>query len=125
MYQGGELRGEELRVAELVEYLGDALHGKCQADGLEVAECQGASLPVEELRVAELAVRTTLSAAAISVNPGSLGIHAATNYFVILMRSAGSSRHRTRASIGASASIIARTAHVVVIHATMHAVIAV
>ena len=56
MYQGGELRGEELRVAELVEYLGDALHGKCQADGLEVAECQGASIPVEELRVAELAV---------------------------------------------------------------------
>jgi hypothetical protein len=64
------------------------------------------------------------TASAIRVNPGIVRIHAATNDFVVLMRRSGSCRHGTRAGIGASAGIIARAAHIAVIHATMHAVVA-
>jgi hypothetical protein len=82
-----------------------------------------ASFRSREIGLLDLRLRT-LGAPAIGVNPRILGIHAAANYFVVRMRSARRYRHGAGASIG-SLTIGSGTPHVVVIHAAVHAVVAV
>lgn len=79
---------------------------------------RAASLSSRKIGLSNLRLRP-LSAAAMCVNPGIIGINGAANYFVVWVLIAGTYRCGARAGIGSGAT------NIVVIYATMDAVVAV